>query len=70
MSHVDVKTLMDALVAEGIDVADEKIVRAFRKAQNPAGCHWCGARTMIANEVVKGKKKILQLACCGREVGA
>lgn len=70
MSHVDVKALTEALVAEGFDVSDEKFVRALRKAENPGGCHWCGARTMVANEVTKGKKKILALTCCGREVGA
>lgn len=65
---IDTKALLDALVSEGIDIADEKIVRALRKAQNPAGCHHCGARTAVANEVAKGKKKILQLVCCQREV--
>lgn len=69
MSTVETDTLIAALTEQGFDVHSEKFVMAMRKAQNPAGCEWCGARTKMAVEVVKGKNKILELACCGRKAG-
>lgn len=69
MSTVDTNTLIAALTEQGFDVTSEKFIMAMRKAQNPAGCEFCGARTKMAHEVVKGKTKILELACCARKVG-
>lgn len=66
---VEIQTFLDALKEQGVDVSDEKFTIARRKAENPAGCQWCGARTKMAREVTKGKSKFLELACCGRKVG-
>ena len=66
---VDVNALIAALKEQGFDVTSEKFATALRKAQNPAGCEFCGARTKMAREVIKGKSKFLELACCGRKVG-
>jgi hypothetical protein len=62
---VELTALTSALKEQGFDVNSEKFVVALRKAENPAGCEWCGARTKVAVEV----KKVLKLACCGRKVG-
>lgn len=62
---VDVEVLKAALKEQGFNTDDEKFVKALRKAQNPAGCEHCGARTKVAAL----DKKILKLACCGRKVG-
>lgn len=69
MADVNIDTLKTALTEQGFDITSEKFVMALRKAQNPGGCEWCGARTKLAHEVLKGKTKILELACCGRKVG-
>lgn len=63
---VDEHALTAALKEQGFDVGSEKYQVALRKAQNPAGCEHCGARTKVAVM----EKKILKLACCGRKVGA
>jgi len=63
---VDIKAFTEALKEQGFDIHSEKFVMALRKAQNPAGCEWCGARTKMA---VEDKKKNLVLACCARKVG-
>jgi hypothetical protein len=65
---VDLELLKRALVAEDFNIDDERFVRAVRHAQNPAGCKYCGARTMMAVEDPK-KKNTFKLACCGRKVG-
>ena len=69
MADVNINALKAALTEQGFNVDDEKFTVALRKAENPAGCEWCGARTKLAHEVTKGKNKILELACCGRKVG-
>lgn len=64
---VDVELLKRALVAEDFNINDERFVRAVRFAQNPAGCKYCGARTLVAVDDPK-KKNAFKLACCGRKV--
>lgn len=68
---VDLEKLKQAMIAEDINIDDERFTRAFRHALNPAGCKHCGARTLVASEVEvksKGKStKVLKSACCGRE---
>lgn len=64
---VDLEQLKRALVAEDINIKDERFERAFRHAVNPAGCKYCGARTKVAVEDPK-KKNTFKLACCGRKM--
>ena len=67
---VDLETLKRAMVAEDINIDDERFVRAFRHATNPAGCKYCGARTNVAVTVpAKGKTpEHTKTACCGRKI--
>lgn len=64
---VDIEVLKRALREQGVDVDSEKFTMALRKAQNPAGCHWCGARTLVG--VTNVKKKFTESACCARKIG-
>lgn len=66
---VDLEELKQALVAEDVNIEDERFVRAFRHATNPGGCKYCGANTRVGVPVpAKGKKpEHLKLACCGKE---
>lgn len=60
--HID--TLLHAMAEQGLSVEDPKLRIAIRKATNPAGCEWCGARTKVG--VVTGKT--MKTACCGRKM--
>jgi len=66
VADININALKAALAEQGFDVNSEKFTIALRKAENPAGCEWCGARTKVA---VEDKRKTLKLACCGRKVG-
>lgn len=67
----DLERLKKIMVSEDIDITDERMVRAFRKFENPAGCELCGARTKVAVHVpAKGKiASHYKTACCGVKVG-
>lgn len=65
MADVNILALKQALTEQGFNVEDDKFVQALRKAENPGGCEFCGARTKMAVM----EKKILKLACCGKKVG-
>lgn len=61
--------LLAALKAEGINTETDKFKRAFRKAQNPAGCEHCGANTKVAiPENANDPDGPHKLACCGKKV--
>lgn len=62
---VEIQAFLNALTEQGVDVSDEKFTIARRKAENPAGCEYCGARTKMATM----DKRTLKLTCCGRKVG-
>lgn len=65
--HVD--TLLAAMAEQGLSVEDPKLHIAIRKATNPEGCEWCGARTKMAIPVNPKKPEgAHKLACCGRKV--
>ncbi|HET7637266.1 MAG TPA: hypothetical protein VFK47_00865 [Ktedonobacteraceae bacterium] len=69
---IDLEVLKKAMVAEDINIDDERIVRAFRVATNPGGCKHCGARTLVGvptTTKVKGKAvDSLKSACCNKEI--
>lgn len=69
---LDLEFLKQAMIAEDINIDDERFVRAFRHATNPGGCKYCGARTLVgvpATIKVKGKNtEVLQSACCKKEI--
>lgn len=65
---VHIETLLAAMAEQGLSVEDPKLHIAIRKAVNPAGCEWCGARTKVVTHDPKNKKND-KLACCGRKVG-
>jgi len=69
---IDLETLKQAMIAEDINIEDERFVRAFRHATNPGGCKHCGARTLVgvnATAKVKGKNvDVFKSACCNKEI--
>lgn len=65
MAEINIEALKKAMREHGLDPDSEGFVMALRKAENPGGCEWCGARTKMA---VEGPKKTLVLACCKRKV--
>lgn len=69
---IDLDNLKKAMIAEDIDIDDERFVRAFRHATNPGGCKYCGARTLVGVPTVtkvKGKAtESLRSACCNKEI--
>lgn len=68
---MDIERLKKILVAQDINIEDERFVRAFRIFENPAGCEMCGARTKIGITVpAKGKTpEHTKTACCNVKVG-
>lgn len=66
----DLERLKKIMVSQDIDVDDERMIRAFRLFENPAGCEHCGARTKVGVVVpAKGKTpEYVKLACCGKKV--
>lgn len=70
--QVDLEILKKAMLAEDIDVHDERFTRAFRHATNPGGCKHCGARTLVGvTSTVKVKGRNVETytsACCKKEI--
>lgn len=70
-NFINLTDLEKALVAEdfGSLLTDERWLRATRVAQNPGGCKFCGARTMLAVPVNPKKPDgSHQTACCKKKV--
>lgn len=67
----DIERLKKIMVSQDINVEDERMIRAFRMFENPAGCELCGGRTKVAVHVpAKGKvPSHYKTACCGVKVG-
>ena len=67
----DIERLKKIMVSQDINVDDERMIRAFRMFENPAGCEHCGARTKVVVPVpAKGRTPSgMKLACCGRKEG-
>ena len=66
----DASLLHKLFAEEGVEIPEEAMLHVVRKLSNPAGCHWCGARTKVGVVVpAKGKTpEYVKLACCGKKV--
>jgi hypothetical protein len=64
----DLERLKKIMVSQGINIEDDRFVRAFRIFENPAGCEDCGARTKVAVPNPK-KKNSYMTGCCKKVIG-
>lgn len=64
MAEISLADLRSALDAEGVQVDDEALTRAFRKLSTPHGCEHCGMHVKVG--VVKSSERGygIHTTCC------
>jgi len=69
VADITLAKLREALKAEGLELTDAqetKLLRAWRKLENPDGCPVCGQHVLVG--VPKGKRGTFS-ACCNTKIG-
>lgn len=72
MANIRLEDLRTALSAEGLtlDAEDEvRLLRAWRKLENPDGCPFCGQHVLVGVPKKRRGQDILLTACCNQKIG-